>query len=91
MTNFQVGNIFSPFRNWRKTVKDQVVLNIIQHGSKLRIEDKSVTNNPFEHPNTNTEKAIKDGEIQKLLQNQVIQKAVHDTCLRCFLFSPNIC
>ena len=74
MTNFQGGNIFSPFRNWRKTVKDQVVLNIIQHGSKLRIEDKSVTNTPFEHPNTNTEKAIKDGEIQKFYKIKLFIK-----------------
>ena len=44
--------------------------HIIQHGLKLRIVDKPVTNYPFEHPRSIDERAIIDGEIQKLLRKR---------------------
>ena len=59
MKNFQGGNIFFPSPNWRKTTKSQVTLDIIQHGLKLRTEDESVTNTPFDYPKAETERAIK--------------------------------
>ena len=56
-----------------------MILDIIQHGLKLRIVDKPVTNAPFEHPRSIDETAIIDGEIQKLLRKQVIEEVANDT------------
>ena len=65
---FQGGNISSKSFNWKKIKKDNVILDIIQHGLKFRIVDKPVANTPFEHPRSIDERAIIDGEIQKLLR-----------------------
>ena len=56
-----------------------MILDIIQHGLKLRIVDKPVTNAPFEHPRSIDETAIIDGEIQELLRKQVIEEVASDT------------
>ena len=56
-----------------------MILDIIQHGLKLQILDKLVTNAPFEHPRSIDERAIIDGEIQKLLRKQVIEEVANDT------------
>ena len=56
-----------------------MILDIIQHGLKLRIVDKPVTNAPFEHPRSIDETAIIDGEIQKLLRKQVIEEVANDS------------
>ena len=79
MDKFQGGNISSQIFNWKKITKDKVILDIIQHSLKLRIVDKPVTNAPFEHPRSVDERAIIDGEIQKLLQKQVIEEVANDT------------
>ena len=73
------GNISSQILNWKRITKDKVILDIIQHGLKLRIVDKPVTNAPFEHPRSIDETAIIDGEIQKLLRKQVIEEVANDT------------
>ena len=72
MEELQGGNISSRIFNWTKITKNKVILDIIQHGLQLRIVDKRVTNVSFEHPRSIDEKAIIDGEIQKLLRKQVI-------------------
>ena len=79
MEELQGGNIFSRIFNWKKITKDKVILDIIQHGLQLRIVDKRVTNVSFEHPRSIDEKAIIDGEIQKLLRKQFIQEVANDT------------
>ena len=56
-----------------------MILDIIQHGLKLQIVDKTVTNAPFEQPISKVEGAIIDGEIQKLLRKQVIEEIADDT------------
>ena len=56
-----------------------MILDIIQHGLKLQILDKLVTNAPFEHPRSIDERAIIDGEIQKLLRKQVTEEVANDT------------
>ena len=56
-----------------------MILDIIQHGLKLQILDKLVTNAPFEHRRSIDERAIIDGEIQKLLRKQVIEEVANDT------------
>ena len=76
---FQGGNISSQIFNWKKITKDQVILDIIQHGLKLPIVDKPVTTTPFEHPRSIDERAITDGEIQKLLRKEVIEEVANDT------------
>ena len=73
------GNISSQILNWKRITKDKVILDIIQHGLKLQILDKLVTNAPFEHPRSIDERAIIDGEIQKLLRKQVIEEVANDT------------
>ena len=55
-----------------------MILDIIQHGLKLRIVDKPVTNAPFEHPRSIDERTIIDEEIQKLLRKQAIEEVVND-------------
>ena len=55
-----------------------MILDIIQHGLKLRIVDKPVTNAPFEHPRSIDERTIIDEEIQKLLRKQAIKEVVND-------------
>ena len=79
VNKFHRGNISSQILNWKKITKDKVILDIIQHGLKLRIVDKPVTNAPFEHPRSIDETAIIDGEIQKLLRKQVIEEVANDT------------
>ena len=79
MNKFHGGNTSSQILNWKKILKDKVILNIIQHGLKLRTVDKPVKNSPFEHPRSIDETAITDGEIQKLLQKQVIEEVANDT------------
>ena len=76
---FQGGNISSQIYNWKKITKDQVILDIIQHGLKFRIGDKPVTNSFFEHPRSIDERLIIDGETQKLLQKQVSEEVANDT------------
>ena len=56
-----------------------MILDIIQHGLKLQILNKLVTNAHFEHPRSIDERAIIDGEIQKLLRKQVIEEVANDT------------
>ena len=56
-----------------------MILDIIQHAFNLQIVDKPVKNAPFEHPRSMDEKAVIDGEIQKLLRNQVIEERANDT------------
>ena len=73
-TIFKWGNTSSQILNWKKITKDKVILDIIQHGLKLRLVDKPVTNAPFEHPRSIHERAITDGEIQKLLRNKLLKK-----------------
>ena len=72
--NFKWGNTSSQILNGKKITKDKVILDIIQHGLKLRLVDKPVTNAPFEHPRSIHERAITDGEIQKLLRNKLLKK-----------------
>ena len=79
VNKFHGGNISSQILNWKRTTKDKVLLDIIQHGLKLRIVDKPVTNAPFEHPRSIDETAIINGEIQKLLRKQVIEEVANDT------------
>ena len=79
MNKFHGGNIPSQILNWKKITKDIVILDIIQHGLKLRIVDKPVTNAPFEHPRSIDETAIIDEEIQKLLRKQVIEEVANAT------------
>ena len=79
VNKFHGGNISSQILNWKRITKDKVILDIIQHGLKLRIVDKPVTNAPFEHPRSIDETAIIDGEIQKLLRKQVIDEVANDT------------
>ena len=55
-----------------------MILDIIQHGLKLRIVDKLVTDASIEHPRSIDERAIIDGGIQKLLQKQVIEEIAND-------------
>ena len=55
-----------------------MILDIIQHGLKLRIVDKPVTNAPFEHPRSIDERTIIDEEIQKLLRKQAIEEVAND-------------
>ena len=78
------GNISSQILNWKRITKDKVILDIIQHGLKLRIVDKPVTNAPFQHPRSIYETVIIDGEIQKLLQKQVIEEVANDTNIGCY-------
>ena len=47
---FQWGHISSKTFHWKKTTKDKVILDIIQHGLELQIIDKPVTNGPFCKP-----------------------------------------
>ena len=75
----QGGNTSSKIFNWKKITKDKVILDIIQHGLKLRTVDKPVTNAHFEHPRSIDERVIIDGEIQKLLRKQGIEEAANDT------------
>ena len=79
MNKFHGGDISSHILNWKRITKDKVILDIIQHGLKLRIVYKPVTNAPFEHPRSIDETAIIDGEIQKLLRKQVIEVVANDT------------
>ena len=79
MNKFHGANISSQILSWKRITKDKVILDIIQHGLKLRIVDKPVTNAPFEHPRSIDETAIIDGEIQKLLRTQVIEEVANDT------------
>ena len=37
MNKFHGGNISSQILNWKRITKDKVILDIIQHGLKLRI------------------------------------------------------
>ena len=72
LEKFQGENISLKICNRRKITKDKAILDIIQHGWKLRVIDKPVRDASFEHPRSIVEKAIIDGEIQKLLRKQVI-------------------
>ena len=76
---FQGGDISSQTFKWKKITKDQVILDIIQHGLKFWIVDKPVKNAPFEHPRSTDERALIDGEIQKLLRKQVIEEVANYT------------
>ena len=56
-----------------------MILAIIQHGLKIRIVDKPVTNDPSEHQRSIEQTAIIDEEIQKLLRKQVVEEVANDT------------
>ena len=84
LNNFHGRNISSQILHWKRTAKDKMILDIIQHGLKLRIVDKPVTNASFEHPRSIYETVIIDGEIQKLLQKQVIEEVANDTNTGCY-------
>ena len=58
-----------------------MILDIIQHGLKLRIVDKPVMNSPFEQRRSKNEKVIIDEEIQKLLRKQEIEEVANDLTL----------
>ena len=79
MDKFQEDNISSQIFNWNKTTKDKVILHIIQHGLKLQIADKPVTNAPFEHLRSTDERVVIDREIPKLLRKQIIEEVANDT------------
>ena len=88
MDKFQRGNVSSQIFNWKKITKDKVILHIIQDGLKLQMVDKPVTNAPFEHPTSIDERATIDGQIQKLLQKQVIGEVAIETNTTTPIFSP---
>ena len=88
VNKFHGGNISSQILNWKRTTKDKVILDIIQHGLKLRIVDKPVTNAPCEYPISMDETAIIDREIQKLLRKRVIEEVMTLILATTPIFSP---